>query len=132
MKTSTNSFIRHGFQQLTYWLEWYLVIPRKSPGTLQFAGGHIVIETPVPWLHLKGNIPLPLFQGGQQHSISTLILHHPSIFLVVLKFLWRPNETIQELSALLFSIVLIKKLIPYTRGGQLFPSPPPPLQVFSQ
>ena len=33
MKTSTNSSVRHCLQQRTYWLEWYLVIARKSPGS---------------------------------------------------------------------------------------------------
>ena len=33
-KTSINSSIRHCFQQRTYWLEWYLVIPRESPGMM--------------------------------------------------------------------------------------------------
>ena len=31
-KTSTDSSVRHCLPQLTYWLEWYLVIPRESPG----------------------------------------------------------------------------------------------------
>ena len=31
-KTSASSAVRHCFQQLTYWLEWYLVISRESTG----------------------------------------------------------------------------------------------------
>ena len=30
-KTSTNSSVRHYFQQRTYWLYWYSVIPEESP-----------------------------------------------------------------------------------------------------
>ena len=31
-KTSANLSVRHCFQKFTYWLEWYLVIPRESTG----------------------------------------------------------------------------------------------------
>ena len=31
-ETSTNSSVRHCFQQRTYWSEWYLVIRQESPG----------------------------------------------------------------------------------------------------